>query len=115
MIKKSKTFYTKNLNITVGFNDEYGKRILILSTLYKPINLDFSKDFIKVEFFIEKCPFNAASYSLAVFVADDLTVMDWIDNATNIEVESGDFYGTGKVNSKNLGQFLIDYNVNQIY
>lgn len=115
MIKKSKTFYTKNLNITVGFNDEYGKRILILSTLYKPINLDFSKDFIKVEFFIEKCPFNAATYSLAVFVADDLTVLDWIDNATNIEVESGDFYGTGKVNSKNLGQFLIDYNVNQIY
>lgn len=115
MMKKSKTFYTRNLNITVGFNDEYEKRILILSTLYKPINLDFSKDIIKVEFFVEKCPFNTGVYGLAVFVADELATFDWIDNATNIEIESGDFYGTGKVNSKSLGQFLIEYNVNQIY
>ena len=115
LLKQNINYTTHNLNVTLAFNDNYGTRILILSTLYKPTPINFDRDVISVEFSIDKCPLNVGTYGLAFYCADNLSVIDWIDNVAKVDIEEGDFYGTGKVNSKNLGQFLIDYDVKQIY
>ncbi|NDP22020.1 MAG: ABC transporter ATP-binding protein [Paludibacter sp.] len=106
-------YTTTNLNITVGINDEFGKRIIVMSTLYTPISINFENDIIRIQFKVKKMPLNIGTYGMAFYIADNINLLDWIDNAGFITIDEGDFYNTGKVNRKGLGLFLVDYDVTQ--
>ncbi len=101
---------------SIGINDEYGQRNIVMSNLFRGCQIHFSPDEKekRVDFLIEKCPLTVGSYSLAFYLSDRFgKVVDWIDNICTLYVEEGDFFGTGKVNRKGLGRFIIDYDIQE--
>ena len=102
--------------LSVGINDEYGQRNIVINNLFlgKRISVSTSEKEKRVDFIIDKCPLTVGSYTLAFYLSDKFhNIVDWIDNICTIYVEEGDFYGTGKVHRKGLGRFVIDYEIQE--
>jgi ABC-type polysaccharide/polyol phosphate transport system, ATPase component len=100
--------------LSVGINDEYGQRIIVLNNQFlgKEIHVPEDGSPVQVEFTIKKCPLAIGSYTLAFFLSDKFNnIVDWIDNITTLYVEGGDFFGTGKINRQGLGRFITDYEI----
>jgi len=51
-------------------------------------------------------------YSLTLFTSVGGEIADWVQNAAVLDVESGDFYGTGKLLPDGQGNFYMDYKYN---
>lgn len=56
---------------------------------------------------IPRFPLMPGTYSLEIFLKTGREIVDWLENAATLQVEHGDFYNTGKSQTK--GQFLADY------
>ncbi len=83
--------------------------------LYTLLGNEFSSSaFEKVEnqgFFIcqlQKFPLIQGTYLLNISVSQNGIVQDWIQEAISIDVENGDFYGTGKVVALSHKSVLVD-------
>ena len=103
--------------LSVGINDEYGQRIIVVNNLFlaKEIHVPEDGSSFQVEFTIKKCPLAIGSYTMAFYLSDKFNnVIDWIDNITTLYVEGGDFFGTGKVNRQGLGRFITDYDIQEV-
>ena len=102
--------------LSIGFNDEFGQRIMVLSNLFidKPIVINSNEKEKRIDFIIKKCPLTVGSYSLAFFLSDiHNNVVDWIDNIATVYVEEGDYYGTGRIHRKGLGRFVVGYEIQE--
>ena len=55
-------------------------------------------------------PLTSGRYGFTIFSTIGGAIADWISNAGYFEVESGDFYGTGKLPPLMQGNFLLEYN-----
>ena len=101
--------------LSIGINDEYGQRILVMNNIFinKKLHFNSSEKDISVEFIINKCPLNSGEYGLAFYLHDEFELVDWIDNIFRLVIDEGDFYNTGKVNRKGLGKILVDYELVQ--
>ena len=100
--------------ISIGFCDEYGQRLIVMNNLFlqKNIELSADNDSIVIEFDLKKCQLAVGSYALAFYLSDgNDQVVDWIEKIAVLQVESGDYYGTGVVNRKGLGKFIVDYDI----
>jgi lipopolysaccharide transport system ATP-binding protein len=100
----------KNFNIALGIDNQMGERITHLSTEIRGTNLDnvnYDVNYVTIE--LDKLPFTAGRYSFTIFSTVNGVIADWIQNAGFFEVESGDFYGTGKIPETTHGSFLMDY------
>ena len=100
--------------LSVGINDEYGQRIIVVNNQFlgKEIHVPEDGSPVHVDFIIKKCPLAMGSYSLAFYLSDKFNnIIDWIDNITTLYVEGGDFFGTGKINRQGLGRFITDYEI----
>ena len=103
--------------LSVGINDEYGQRIIILNNLFigKDIHVPEDGSPVRVEFIVKKCPLAIGSYTLAFYLSDKFNnIIDWIDNVSTLYVEGGDFFGTGKINRQGLGRFITDYELQEV-
>jgi lipopolysaccharide transport system ATP-binding protein len=57
---------------------------------------------------IPRCPFSPGSYSLNIYCEVNGILADWVQEAKQVTVVEGDFYGTGKLPSVAHGGFLVD-------
>lgn len=103
-------FNLSNLNVTLGIDDENGQRIAQLNN--NNTNQIFEK--IKpgvsvVTIHIPVLPLKRSTYTLSLYSALNAEVSDWIQEATTLEVESGDFFKTGKIPEESQGSFYINH------
>ncbi len=49
-----------------------------------------------IDFEIEKMPLTQSIYQIMLFIESNNEILDWVNNAFTLEVEDGDFYGSGK-------------------
>lgn len=111
--------WTKNdgiAELSVGINDEYGQRNMVMSNQFLGREIEFSEneDEKRIDFIIPRCQLTMGSYTLAFYLSDKFnSIVDWIDNISTLFVEAGDFYGTGKVNRRGLGHFIADYEIQE--
>lgn len=54
-------------------------------------------------------PFMPGNYNFTIFCKYKSEIADWISNAFRFTVEPGDFYGSGKLNNKDWGPFLVKH------
>ena len=59
---------------------------------------------------IPRVPLNSGQYSYHAFVCSSLGIEDFILDAGSFEVETGDFFGTGRTVEQPQGNILIDQN-----
>ena len=105
----------KNPFISIGINNSIGYRVWHLSNestgqYFSNFNVD--NDFFKIE--VPKFPLVADAYNMVLFLSSNGTIVDWIENAANFNVESGDFYNTVKLPPIGQGVFLAEYSVGVI-
>ncbi len=99
----------RNLNIAVGIDDEYGQRVGFMSNdlTDQVFNAEPAQE--RVEISIPKFPFRQGIYTFSLYAKVNGEVADWVREAGTIDVEAGDFYGTGKLPPDGQGQFLFDH------
>ena len=109
---KNKMLILKNPTIAIGIDNSMGHRVWHLSN--ESIGNLFSNFNVETDFFyfeIPKMPLVADAYSIVLFLSSNGNIIDWVQNAKTFKVESGDFYGTGRLPPKGQGYFLADYQV----
>lgn len=99
-----------NLNVTLGIDDENGQRIAQLNNnntnqIFERIKPGTSV----ITIHIPALPLKRSTYTLSLFSALNAEVADWIQEATTLEVESGDFFKTGKIPEESQGSFYINH------
>lgn len=109
MLANSK-FDLSYLQISIGIDDEHGIRIAHLSnSSTNQIIESFSEGTLTVKVHIPIVPLKGGSYTLTLFSSVNSEVADWIQEATVLEVESGDFFKTGKLPEDSQGSFYINH------
>ena len=101
---------------SVGINDEYGQRNIIMNNEFigKILTIRADEEYYSVDFLVERCHLVPGCYSLAFYLTDKFkNIIDWIDNIATIHVEAGDFFGTGKVHRKGMGRFVTEYEIQE--
>jgi lipopolysaccharide transport system ATP-binding protein len=100
----------RNLRIDIGIDNHMDYRITWLSNY--ALNDVFSsvpRDLNCIEVNITKLPLVPGRYSLTLNATINNVLADWIRNAVFFEVETSDYYGTGKLPPANQGDFVMDY------
>ena len=82
------------IGILVERND--GFTILDLSNVYTGHGIHFNQERGYISCFIDKLPLSGGSYYIHLILWHNDQVQDWIQNAGNLLVEEGDYYGTGQ-------------------
>ena len=104
-----------NLNVTVGMDDENGQRITQFNN--NNTNQVFNQikpGLFKINIHIPVLPFKGGRYTISVFAAVNGEISDWIQEATVLDIESGDFYKTGKVPEEGQGTVYVNHNYTMI-
>jgi lipopolysaccharide transport system ATP-binding protein len=58
---------------------------------------------------IPRLPFEPGAYHLTLFATVGGEIADWVMHAATLEVEPGDYFGTGRANDEGQGHFLVDH------
>lgn len=103
---------TSNFVIALGLDDDLGSRISHLSNetsnqVFERLPAGKSRILIK----IIKLPIKSGHYSFTLFASSNSEILDWVQEAGVIDVESGDFYKTGKLAPDGQGSLYIDYKI----
>lgn len=105
----------KNVLFAVGVDNDAGDRVAYFCNELvelSPLVVPESVRCFEVE--IEKLPLMAGQYRLTIYCSVNGQAADWIQNAGVLEVEPGDFYGTGRMHAPaTQGQFLIEHRFHQ--
>jgi lipopolysaccharide transport system ATP-binding protein len=99
-----------NFHVAMGIDSQLGDRIALLSS--EITNNDLSRvplNIRKVEISVKKLPLMPGRYGFTLYSTVNGSVADWIQNAGFFDVESGDYYGTGRLPSSGQGSFLMNY------
>lgn len=102
-----------NAMLSIGVDDVLGTRICYLSNEVsgQELKLDTSsKEYIDVK--IQTLPLKKGLYSLVLFLTINGELADWVQSDVSLDVESGDFYGTGKLPPDEQGSFFLNYQFN---
>lgn len=59
---------------------------------------------------VPRLPLEAGAYRITVYSEVDGEIADWVIHAAVMDVEPGDFFGTGRANNEGQWHFLIDHN-----
>lgn len=95
--------------VALGVDDALGQRITLFSSessVTGPISVP--RDVSAIELAIDRMPFLPGRYGFTLYFAVSGNPADWIQNAGYFDVESGDYYRTGKL-SQGQGHFLVDH------
>jgi lipopolysaccharide transport system ATP-binding protein len=106
---KSKEFL-ENCRISLAFKTIYGEQLFICSTdLTNTEVINLQKEG-EIRCQIDKLPLNTGKYVHTAFIEVDKQIEDWIEDAVVLEVDNGDFYGTGTTSTYLEGRgVLVDH------
>lgn len=98
------------LLVSVGIDDDNGQRISHFNnSVTDQIFEHVSERKFKVNIHVPVVPLKEGSYTLTLFSSVNSEVADWIQEATVLDVESGDFFKTGKLPEQSQGNFYITH------
>jgi lipopolysaccharide transport system ATP-binding protein len=96
-----------NLIVSVGIDDEYGQRVLFLSNeLTNQVFQQVKGDAGEVCIQVPALALKPGHYSLTLFASVNGEIADWVQDAATMDIEQGDFFGTGKLPPISQGTFF---------
>lgn len=103
------------ISISVGIHDSKGVRVSTLSSMFFPEIVSVDQSF-KMEFILENVALYSGEYMCNVFLreGEQGDIVDWIQDAFILRVETGDFYGSGKSNVLQGDKFFINHKINLV-
>jgi lipopolysaccharide transport system ATP-binding protein len=99
-----------NLHVAVGIDNQRGHRIMVLSNEFTgEIFPTVPEQASSIGIEIEQLPLVPGRYGFTIYSTLNGTVADWVQDAGHFYVETGDYYGTGKLPASQQGDFLVKY------
>ena len=99
VLEFEKNTLTKNLDHvigSIGLTDNKGNMVLLVRSNFTNQNFSVDKKFGKIECEIKDFNLTTGIYSTALFLSHrEIEVLDFIQDAGDLMVEGGDFFGTG--------------------
>jgi lipopolysaccharide transport system ATP-binding protein len=100
----------RHLQISLGVDNEMGQRLALLDTSLLATDIaSILPGAVSVRVVIPKMPLTPGRYRLTIYSAINDVIVDWVKDAMTFDVESGDFYGTGRLPPLGQGMFLADH------
>jgi lipopolysaccharide transport system ATP-binding protein len=99
----------RNVHISMAFYNTYGEAVLYLSN---EIAGNYFEEIPGKAAFVcgmEKFPLMPGSYSVNLYCTINGVVADWVKDAARVDVEHGDFYGSGKLPPTTYGAVIVPY------
>jgi lipopolysaccharide transport system ATP-binding protein len=103
----------KHISVAIGVNSWSGENKTIFSTAMLDADYWDIDDIGYFECVVNKFPLSQGKYLINIFIQEvNGDIIDWIQEAANINVENGDFFGTGKVINTNHQSVLVEHSWN---
>ena len=99
----------KKIRFDVGVFDETENRIFQLSTFYQKEEFLINSEKTHFTIYIPKLNLLEGNYILTIYSKIDEDEADWIQNAFSFYVDSGDYYGFGRVMPKGFGKIATEH------
>jgi lipopolysaccharide transport system ATP-binding protein len=99
-----------NVLVAIGLNSWSGENKTIFSTDLLNLNYNSVHSDGFFECTVDKFPLSMGNYLVNIFIQNDEGIIDWIQEATVINVENGDFFGTGKAITTTHQSVLVKHN-----
>ena len=113
-IENSFKIKVENFRLDFGLDDKQRNRITWFSTTLNNHLLSFdNNEIISLNLQIPKIPLSSGLYYLTSNLIVNDTPEDWVPNICELNIENGDFFGTGKVIENKQGSFLIPHKFEQ--
>jgi lipopolysaccharide transport system ATP-binding protein len=103
-----KPFSALNLSAAVSFTNSEGLLVSVLATDFLNFYVETDSNHGCIVCSIDKLPFSHGQYTMNLIIRNNGIIQDWIIDADMIEVESGDYYGTGRSLDAHHKIFLMD-------
>ena len=111
-----KFFWEKNIEIDINssiqidisIRDRFENVLFYLSSEISG-EVDITKNSDSCECYIERLPLLPGTYNVNYLLKVNNDTSDWLQNAFELEVESGSFYNTGKLPPNEYGGTLLKY------
>jgi lipopolysaccharide transport system ATP-binding protein len=85
-----------NVVFSFDFLDERGNVILLFRTNFTNNNLNLEPDTGYIRCKVNNLPLANGTYHFSIFISHaDQEILDWIEDAASVQVDGGDFFGTG--------------------
>lgn len=98
-----------NAVICMDMVDERGTRVLLLKSSFTNHNLILNSEQGYILCGVNNLPIVQGLYRVTLYISHaDTEVLDHIENAANVSVDGGDFFGTGSPGLPNLCKFLVN-------
>ncbi|NHM06416.1 ATP-binding cassette domain-containing protein [Flavobacterium sp. CYK-4] len=97
------------IRLDVRVEDDFGQRLSWVSSSL--VDIDDAIVPQQIRIFYPRNNFNNGIYFATLFLTVDGEVADWIDNAFQIIVESGDFFNNGRLVPNRQSKILMDFNM----
>jgi lipopolysaccharide transport system ATP-binding protein len=105
----------RNLCVAIGINDQFGHRLFTLDTGISSVNFkSVPRNASRVDICIPELPLGPGRYGFTLYSDENGELADWIKDAGHFDVEGGDFYGSGKLPSADLGLFMVHHSFSVI-
>ncbi|TAV04250.1 ABC transporter ATP-binding protein [Rhizobium ruizarguesonis] len=99
----------EDLSLAIGVKTLKGDGVIHLSTETLAFNPQISEQFITLSCELKRFNLRGGIYSLNFYLSTSGVVSDWVQDGFRIQVEDGDYYGTGKLPPEGYSHYLADY------
>ena len=107
--KTSNNQELRNVSIAIGIKNSSDIQLTVVSNEYSGNEIEILPAEGTIICKIPKLPFLGDEYSLNLFARVNGEISDWVTNTCNLEIETGDYYNTGKITDNTQSLFLIDH------
>jgi lipopolysaccharide transport system ATP-binding protein len=97
----------KNVEMSIDIFAQNGQCMLILNNEMVGADFESVPGVGRFSCRVERFPLSPGQYHITLFCRANGTIADWVQQATVLTVEPGDFYGTGRLPPATHGGFLI--------
>jgi lipopolysaccharide transport system ATP-binding protein len=97
-----------NLSAAISFTNSEGLLVTVLATEFLNYYVKTNSAEGCIVCSIDRLPFSNGQYSMNVILRNHGIIQDWVRDADIIDVESGDYFGTGRTVQASHKSLLID-------
>jgi lipopolysaccharide transport system ATP-binding protein len=95
--------------ISIGINNALGENLLLFSNNLTGDHIFINSSNGRIICDIPTLPILGGSYSVNLYAELNGVIADWVINASRLQVESGDFFGTGNLPPSTHTKFLVKH------
>lgn len=100
--------YLNNVSVAITIYNDEGRDMVTLANHIANEPFETLKKGNSIQCKINKLPLTQGTYVCNIIAYKDGVIQDYIQEAFNLEIEEGDFFGTGKVMPSSQQTYLID-------